>query len=135
MGGEVNANNLGLCSEAELVAQILIGHGLQLLADKLAGADQHQAIDQLCSTGAGRGAIDEHQGLQPGFGQVGGDGRAITRCAGDQRVERGAPGVHGVWNQLDLFERNLRLVGHGSDPRCCCGWVRGRVRRLPARRP
>jgi hypothetical protein len=108
--------------ETQLVAQILAGPGLQVLPNKLAGAEQHQAIDQLCSTGAGRGAIDEHQGLLVGFGQVCGDGWAITRCAGDKRVERGAPGVHGVGNQLDLFERNLRLVGHGSDPRCCCGW-------------
>ncbi|MBL0952462.1 MAG: hypothetical protein IBJ08_17745, partial [Pseudomonas sp.] len=110
-GGEVNANDLGLGLEAELVAQILVGLGFQLLPNKLAGAEQHQAIDQLCGTGAGLRAIDEHQGLLAGFGQVCGNGRAITRCAGDQRIERGTPGVHGVGNQLDLFERNLRLIG------------------------
>ena len=86
-GGEVNANQPGLMLEAQLVVQILVGLGLQVLPNKLAGTDKHQAINQLCCTGSGRGAIDEHQGLLAGFGQVYGDGRAITRCAGDQRVE------------------------------------------------
>jgi len=118
--------------EAQLVAQILVGPGLQVLPNKLAGAEQHQAIDQLCSTGAGRGAIDEHQGLLAGFAQVGGDGRAITRCAGDQRVERGAPGVHGG---------GISSISSSAT----CGWsvmavtlaavVVGGVKRRPARRP
>lgn len=80
-GGKVNANDLGLRPEAQGVAAV------QLLPDQAAGADQHQVVDQLAGTGRGRGAIDEHQGLLAGFGQVYGDGRAITRCAGDQRIE------------------------------------------------
>ena len=121
--GKVDTEQRGVMTEAQLVAQILVGLGLQLFPDKPAGAEQHQAIDELAGVAAGRRAIDEHQGLLAGFGQVSGDGRAITRCAGDQRIERGAPGVHGVWDQLDLFGGELRLVGHGGVPRG--GWRKG----------
>ena len=126
MSGKVDTKQRGVMTEAQLVAQILPGLGLQLLPNKLAGAEQHQAIDQLCGTGAGRRAIDEHQGLLAGFGQVCGDGRAITRCAGYQRVERGAPGVHRMGDHFDLLGHELRLVGHGGDPRCGCVWGLGR---------
>ncbi|MDH0958969.1 hypothetical protein N5C54_14400 [Pseudomonas chengduensis] len=94
---------------------------LQAITHDAAGADQHQAVDQLAGAFCGGGAIDEHQGLLAGFAQVYGDGGTVTRRAGDQRVECCAPGVHWVGDQLDLFERDLRLVGHGVDPRC--GWL------------
>ena len=125
VSGKVDTKQRGVMTEAQLIAAP-VGFGIQLLPYQPAGADQHQVVDQLAGTGRGRSVIDEHQGLLAGFGQVCGDGWAITRCAGDQCVERCTPGVHGVGNQLDLFERNLRLVGHGSDPRCCCGWGLGR---------
>ena len=135
VSGKVDTKQRGVMTEAELVTQLLVGLRRQLLADEDTGADQHQAIDQLC--GVRRcSAIDVHQGVLAGIGQVPGDCGLVTRSAGDQRIERDTPGVHGVRNQLDFFERNLRLVGHGGVPRCCCGWgVRGRVRRLLVRQP
>lgn len=94
----------------------------QAITDDAAGANQHQAVDQLAGAFGGSSAVDEHQGLLAGFGQVYGDGGTVTRCAGDQRVERGAPGVHRMGDHFDLLGHKLRLVGHGGDPRCCCGW-------------
>jgi len=97
------------------------GLSLQAVTDDAAGANEHQAIDQFAGAFCGGGAIDEHQGLLAGFGQVYGDGGTVTRCAGDQRVECGAPGVHRMGDQFDLLGHELRLVGHCVDPRC--GWL------------
>lgn len=95
-----------------------LGLSLEPLANNATGADQHQAVDHFGYARCSAGAVDVHQGVFAGFGQVGSDGRAITRCAGDQRVERRAPGVHRMWDQLDLFDRALRLVRHCGVPRC-----------------
>lgn len=51
-------------------------------------------------------------------GQVPGDVRNITRGAGDQSIERGAPGVHRVRDQFDLFGNELRRAEHGGVSRC-----------------
>ena len=111
----VQANDIRCVLEAQLVA---VGLGLQAVTDQPAGADQHQAVDQFGGAIGCTGAIDVDQRLLFGFLQVGGDGWAITRRAGDQRIERGTPGVHLVREQLDLLDFDLRLVGHGGDPRC-----------------
>ncbi len=90
---------------------------LEAITHDAACANEHQAVDQLAGALGGGGSIDEHQGHLAGFGQVCGDGGAITRCAGDQRIERGAPVVHGVRDEFDLLSHELRLVGHGGVPR------------------
>lgn len=81
------------------------------------GADQHQAVDHLGYARGSTGAINVNQGGVTGLAQVGSNGRAITRGAGNERIKGGTPGIHGVWDQLDFFECNLRLVGHVGVPR------------------
>jgi len=90
---------------------------LEAITHDAACANEHQAVDQLAGALGGGGSIDEHHGHLAGFGQVCGDGRAITRCAGYQYVEGGTPGVHRVGDQFDLLGHELRLVGHGGVPR------------------
>ena len=109
----VQANDIRCVLEAQLVA---VGLGLQAVTDQPAGADQHQAVDQFGGAIGCTGAIDVDQRLLFGFLQVGGDGWAITRSAGDQRIERGAPRVHRVRNEFDLLNGDLRSVVHGGGP-------------------
>ena len=79
-------------------------------------ADQHQAVNQLGGTGRGQGAVNDDQSLLLGFCQVRGNGWAVARCTGDQGVQRGAPGVHRVWDQVDVF------YVHGGNPQAAW-WV------------
>lgn len=60
-------------------------------------------------------AVDRQ--LAAGVDQVPGDGGFIAGGAGDQRIERGTPGVHGMDGQGDFFGNDVRLVGHGGAPR------------------
>lgn len=83
-------------------------HGLYVLTGEAIPhqppcADQHQAVNQLGGTGRGQGAVNDDQSLLLGFCQVRGNGWAITRCAGNQGVQRSAPGVHRVGDQVDVF--------------------------------
>ena len=113
---EILANDFSLAIGQQALTVGAGGFAFELLAHDAAGANEHQAVDQFAGAFCGGSAIDEHQGLLAGFGQVYGDGGTVTRCAGDQRVERGAPGVHRVGDQFDLLGHKLRLVGHGGDP-------------------
>lgn len=90
--------------------------GLLLLLDELASTQQHQTVDDLASPRCGQATVQSYLGLGLGIRQVPCDGCLISRGAGDQRIERSTPGIHGVWNEVDLFERDLRLVGHGGVP-------------------
>lgn len=89
---------------------------LQAVTNDAPSANQHQAINQAAGAFGSRGAVDADGQLGLSIGQVPGDGAFVTGATGDNGVERGAPGVHWVGDQLDLFERDLRLVGHGGDP-------------------
>lgn len=76
---------------------------LQAVTNDAPSANQHQAVNQLGGTGRGQGAVNDDQSLLLGFCQVRGNGWAITRCAGNQGVQRSAPGVHRVGDQVDVF--------------------------------
>ena len=89
---------------------------LQAVTDEAASADQHQSVDDLAGTGSCWRAVNAEIQLGLGIGEVPGDGAFVTRCAGDNGVERGAPGVHWVGDHFDLLGYELRLVGHGGDP-------------------
>lgn len=69
--------------------------------------------ERLLTGGLAAGAQGE---LPQGIDQVPLHGGFSARGAGDQRIERGTPGVHGVSGQGDFFGY-VRLVGHGGVPR------------------
>lgn len=95
----------------------------QAAVEQAAGADEHEAIDQAHSGGIGDGAVYQDQAALVSISEVPGDRGGITRSAGDQRIERGAPGVHRGWDQVDVFDRRLS-AGHGSVPHAATAGLR-----------
>lgn len=82
----------------------------QAVAQQLAGTDQHQAVNQDGLALAGGREVAAGQGALAGIVQVVGDIGRVTRGDGDQRIERGTPGVQRVGDEFDLFKRDLRFV-------------------------
>ncbi|OWJ91094.1 hypothetical protein B6S59_25315 [Pseudomonas sp. A46] len=85
------------------------------ILDQLAGAEQHQAVHQNARAGRCRGAVDLVLVQRLGIHQVPGQGGYVAGGAGNQDVQGGTPGIHGMGDQVDLFDRQLRL-GHESGP-------------------
>lgn len=107
----------------QAVADLMCFAAAEAVAQQTTGADEHQAIDQALCAGAGHGAVYQDQAALVSISEVPGDRGGITRSAGDQRIERGAPGVHRSWDQVDVFDRRLS-AGHGSVPHAATAGLR-----------
>lgn len=90
---------LGLMSKP-----VLVMAGRPRSADQAASRNQHQAIDQSYDTWGSRGAIKQELNLHLGIREVPRDVAGIARSTSDQCVEGSSPGVHGVREQVDVFD-------------------------------
>ena len=107
----------------QAVADLVRFAAAQAIAQQTAGTDEHQTVDQTLGAGAGDGAIHQEQVALMCVGQVPGNRGGIAGGAGNQGIERGAPGVHRGGNQVDVFDRRLG-AGHGSDPHAATAGLR-----------
>jgi len=72
------------------------GIGVDALTKKLAGADEHEAVNQHgFALGSGR-EVATNQGAFTGIVEVPGDIDRGSRCNGDQCIERRTPGIQWV---------------------------------------
>lgn len=116
------ANQTGVMSKAKGVVLAVGLGGIQAVAHQLAGAQQHQAVNQFGLALAGSAEVAANERALAGVVQVVGNIGRVTWGNGDQRIKRSTPGIHGVRDQVDFFDRALRLIGHCGVPRCCCYW-------------
>ncbi len=98
-------------AEADLVG-LFAAHAM---VEQPTCADEHQAIDQALGAWRCYGPVHQQEAALVSIGQVPGDVRSITRGAGDQSIERGAPGVHRSGSQVDVLDRRLK-ARHGCTP-------------------
>jgi hypothetical protein len=92
---------------------------VKALAHQLAGPEQHQAVDQLGLALGSSAEVAADQGVCTGIVKVPGDIGRAAGGHGDQRIERGAPGVQWMRDQVDFFYWALRVVEHGRSLAVC----------------
>ena len=90
------ANRASKTAEAKVVdhaAVLLCRGGVQAVAHQLAGAQQHQAVDQLGLALAGSAEVAADERALAGIVQVVGDIGRATGSNGDQRIKCSTPSL------------------------------------------
>lgn len=90
---------LGLMSKP-----VLVMAGRSRSADQAASSEHHQTVNQSDYARSGRSTVKHQLDLSLSVRQVPRDVAGVSRRAGDQCIQCGAPGIKRMWDEVDMFD-------------------------------